>query len=41
MKRVLALLSIVMILASTSALACDGTGKTKADGSKPASEKQA
>ena len=39
MKRLLALVSILMVLASTAALACDGSGKTKADGSKPASEK--
>ncbi len=41
MKRLLALLSIALFLASTSALACDGAGKTKSDGSKPASERQA
>ncbi len=41
MKRLLALLSIAMFLASASVLACDGSGKTKTDGSKPASEKQA
>lgn len=41
MKRLLALLSIAMILAAAPALACDGGGKTKADGSKPASERQA
>lgn len=40
MKRLLALVSILMVLASTTALACDGAGKTKTDGAKPASEKQ-
>lgn len=40
MKRFLALLSLVMVLASASVLACDGSGKTKTDGSKPTSEKQ-
>jgi hypothetical protein len=40
MKRFLAVLAVAMILASTSALACDGSGKTRADGSKPASERQ-
>jgi hypothetical protein len=40
-KRLLALFSLTIFLASTSALACDGAGKTSADGAKPASERPA
>ena len=38
MKRILALISMVMILASASVFACEGKDKTKVETEKPASE---